>query len=96
MKMILAVLLSELCSKMRHGFTTFKNAEQTMEAPWLTPPKNFNRVHLAGKVMALIFWDSQRVIMINYLEQGCTINVAYYAGEWRWLRQEIARKRRGN
>ena len=43
--------------------------------------------------MTFIFWDSQRVIMIDYLEQGRLINGAYYAGEWRWLRQEIARKR---
>ena len=28
--------------------------------------------------------------MIDYLEQGCTINGAYYAGELRRLRQEIA------
>ena len=66
-----------------------------MEAPWLTPPKEFKRVHSAGKVMASIFWDSQEAIMIDYLEQGRTINGAYYAGELRRLRQEIARKRRG-
>ena len=44
--------------------------------------------------MASIFWDSQGVMMID-LEQGPTINGAYYAGKLRWLRQEIARKRRG-
>ena len=33
--------------------------------------------------------------MIDYLEQGCTINGAYYAAELRRLRQEIARKRTG-
>ena len=32
--------------------------------------------------------------MIDYLEQGRTINSAYYAGKLRQLRQEIARKRR--
>ena len=31
--------------------------------------------------MALIFWDSQGVIMIDYLEQGRLINGAYYAGK---------------
>ena len=31
--------------------------------------------------------------MIDYLEQGRTINSAYYAGELRRLCQEIARKR---
>ena len=33
--------------------------------------------------------------MIEYLEQGRTLNCAYYAGELRRLPQEIARKRRG-
>ena len=33
--------------------------------------------------------------MIDYLEQGRTINGVYYAGELRWLRQEIARNRQG-
>ena len=46
-----------------------------MEAPWLTPPTKFDWVHSAGRVMALIFGDSQGVIMIDYLEQGRTITV---------------------
>ena len=60
-----------------------------------SPPKKFKRVCSAGKVMALIFWDSQGVIMIDYIEQGRMINCAYYAGELSRLLQEIARKRRG-
>ena len=63
--------------------------------PGSPPPQKCKRVHSAGKVMASIFWDSQGVIMIDYLEQDRTINVSYYAGELRWLRHEIARKRRG-
>ena len=43
--------------------------------------------------MASIFWDSLGVIMIDYLEQGRTINGAYQAGTLRRLCQEIARKR---
>ena len=66
-----------------------------MEATWLTLPKKFKMVNSAGKGVASIFWDSQEVIMIDYLEQGRTINGAYYAGKLRQLRQEIARKRRG-
>ena len=58
-------------------------------------PKKCKRVHSAGKVMTSIFSDSQGVIMIDYLEQGRAINGAYYAGELRWLRQEISRKRQG-
>ena len=33
--------------------------------------------------------------MIDCLEQGRTINGAYYADELRWMRHEITRKRRG-
>ena len=66
-----------------------------MEAPWLTPPKKFKRASSAGKVMASVFWDSQGVIIIDYLQQGRTINGAYYAAELRRLRQEIARKKKG-
>ena len=33
--------------------------------------------------------------MIDYLEQGRMINDAYYAGELRWLHQEVTRKARG-
>ena len=58
-----------------------------MEVHWLTHPK---RVYSAGELIASIFWDNQGVIMNDYLEQGRRIS-----GEFRRLRQEIARKRRG-
>ena len=45
--------------------------------------------------MVSIFWDSQGVIMVDYLEEGCTINGTFYAEELRRLRQEIMKKRRG-
>ena len=58
-------------------------------------PKKYKRVSSAGKVMASVFGDNQGVIMIDYIEKGCTINGAYYAEELRWLHQEIVGKRRG-
>ena len=54
------------------------------------PPKKFKRVHSAGKVITSIFWDSQGVIMIDYLEQG-----RMNASALRLLHQEIARIRQG-
>jgi hypothetical protein len=45
--------------------------------------------------MASIFWNSQGIIMIDYLEQGRTINGSYYTDKLRSLHQEIARNRRG-
>ena len=42
------------------------------------PPRtDFKRVHSAGYVMASICFDSQGVIIIDYIEQGRTINGAY-------------------
>ena len=60
-----------------------QKAKYAMAAAWLTPPKTFKRVSSAGKVMASIFWDSQGVIMVDYLEDGRTINGAFYAEEHR-------------
>ena len=34
------------------------------------PHKKFKKVHSAANAMASIVWDSQGVIMIDYLEQG--------------------------
>ena len=63
--------------------------------PGSPPPKKFKKVLSVGKVIVSIFWDSQGVIMSDYLEQGRIINGAYYADELRLLHQEITRKRRG-
>jgi hypothetical protein len=47
-------------------------------------------------MMASFFWkESQGIVMIDYLEQGRTINGTNYVDELRRLRQEIVRKRRG-
>ena len=64
-----------------------------MEVP-VSPPKKFKRVYSAAKILASIFWNSQGVIMVDYLEEGCTINGAYYAEELRRLCQEIVKKSR--
>ena len=43
-----------------------------LKHPGSPPPKKLKRVSSAGKVMASVFWDSQGVIKIDYLEQGRT------------------------
>lgn len=44
---------------------------------WILPgeraPKKAQTVQSAGKVMATVFWDSQGIIFIDYLEKGKTI-----------------------
>ena len=61
--------------------------------PDLPPPKKFKRNRSAGKVIASFFWNSQGVIMIDYLEQGRTINCAYYAGK---LKRQLQERGEGN
>ena len=77
---------------MRHRFITLTKSQKMQSKQWkhprFTPPKTFKSVHSAGKMMASIIWDSQWVIMIDYLEQGRTINSAHYAGELRRLCQK--------
>ena len=42
-------------------------------------PKKFKTQPSAGKVMAVVFWDAQCVIMLDFLAKKSTITVAYYA-----------------
>ena len=81
-------------TQVHHFEPELKMQSMQWKHPCSPPPKKFKRDSLAGKVMASVFWDSQGVIMIDYLEQGHMINGAYYAAELRCLRPEIARKRR--
>ena len=50
---------------------------------WTSPgehaPKKAKTVLSTGKVMATVFWDSQGVIYINYLEKGKMVTGLYYA-----------------
>ena len=43
--------------------------------------------------MATVFWDSRGVILIDYLQKGKTIRVAYYASLLDKLKAELTRKR---
>ena len=47
--------------------------------PGESAPKKAKTVLLAGKVMATIFWDSHRIILIDYLQKRKNITEEYYA-----------------
>jgi len=59
-------------------------------------PQKFKVTASAGNVMVMLFWDSQGVIMTNYLSKGSTITGVYYANELglRELREALKSKRR--
>jgi len=42
-------------------------------------PKKFRVRKSAGKVLALIFWDQDGILLIHYLLKGKTINTEYYS-----------------
>ena len=56
-------------------------------------PKKAKTVLSAGKVMATVFWDSQGIILIDYLEKGRSITGAYYTALLDRLKQELIEKR---
>lgn len=62
-----------------HHYTP-ETKEQSKQ--WTSPgeraPKKAKTVQSAGKVMATVFWDSQGIILIDYLEKGRTITGQYY------------------
>ena len=63
-----------------HWYTP-KTKEQLKQ--WTSPgersPKKAKTVLSAGKVMATVFWNSQGVIYLDYLEKGKTVTGLFYA-----------------
>lgn len=72
-----------------------KQQSMTWKRPSSPTPKKFKAIPSAGKVMGSIFWDSQGVVMIEYLSRGATITGSLYAEQIKKLRNEIREKRRG-
>ena len=59
------------------------------------PPKKAKVTPSAGKVMATVFWDSEGIILMDFLEKGRTVTGQYYSSLLMKLRDAIQTKRRG-
>lgn len=59
------------------------------------PPVKFRTQPSAGKVMATIFWDSEGMLLIDYMPAKTTITGLYYSGVLGKLHEAIKNKRRG-
>ncbi|UYV79086.1 hypothetical protein LAZ67_17001076 [Cordylochernes scorpioides] len=59
------------------------------------PPRKAKTVPSAGKVMVSVFWDSEGVLLLDFLNKGQTITGNYYANLVKQLREAIKEKRRG-
>jgi transposase len=58
-------------------------------------PTRLRQARSAGKIMMLIFWDKDGVLLTGYLQRGTTINGPYYASIIERLRSVILEKRHG-
>jgi histone-lysine N-methyltransferase SETMAR len=56
-----------------------KEQSKQWTSPGESAPKKAKTIPSAGKVMATVFWDSQGVIHLDYLEKGRTITGQYYS-----------------
>ncbi|UYV75022.1 hypothetical protein LAZ67_12002126 [Cordylochernes scorpioides] len=79
-----------------HHFTP-ESKQQTMQ--WRRsgspPPKKAKTVPPAGKVMVSVFWDSEGVLLLDFLNKGQTITGNYCENIVKQLREAIKEKRRG-
>ena len=72
-----------------HHFTPeAKQQSEQWKHPGSPPPKKANTVPSAGKVMALVFWEADGILLIDYLQKGQTINGTYYASLLTELREK--------
>jgi len=57
-------------------------------------PKKFRVQKSAGKVLTLIFWDQDGILLIDYLPKGQTLNAEYYSFLLVHLKDILKEKRR--
>jgi len=49
----------------------------------------------AGIILALIFWDQDGILLIDYLPKGQTVNAEYYLSQLMQMKDILKDKRRG-
>ena len=60
----------------RHWDPETKHESMRWKHPGSTLPKNFKTQPPAGKVMAIVFWDSKCVLIVDYIPAGISITGA--------------------
>jgi histone-lysine N-methyltransferase SETMAR len=58
-------------------------------------PIKFKSERSVNKVMAAVFWDSEGVVLVDFLESQKTVTGSYYVEALRKLRAELAKRRPG-
>jgi histone-lysine N-methyltransferase SETMAR len=91
------VLCIGLLLWMRLGFTITHQNPNSSQKQWTeascSAQKKTRWVSSAGKVMASLFWDTEGIWCIDYLEEGKTITGEYYSNLLTRLYEKIHEKR---
>lgn len=76
---------------------TPESKRQSMEWRHTTSPVRVKAKQTIStrKVMATVFWDRHGVLLVEFMQQGTTINAAAYCATLTKLRRAIQNKRRG-
>jgi hypothetical protein len=67
----------------------------TWKHPHSPVKKKFKTVQSSGKVMAAVFWDVHRILLVDFTPPGSTINAAVYQETLKTLKEAIQCKRPG-
>ena len=71
---------------LHHWDPDTKNESMQWKRPGSPPPKKFRTQSSASKVIAMVFWDSKGIILIDYKPAGTSITGEYYANVIKQLR----------
>ena len=81
------------------GFLFYDPESKQQSMEWRKPgepaPTKVRTSQSAMKRMATVFWDSEGILLIQWLPQGRTINSQYYCEVLSDLREAIKKERRG-
>jgi histone-lysine N-methyltransferase SETMAR len=74
---------------------TKEQSKQWMHTHSPNKPRKFKQTLSARKLMATLFWDMKRVLLVDFLPQGTTITSEMYCETLKKLQRAIQNKRRG-
>ena len=78
-----------------HHYDPFSQREaKTYKKLGEKTPTRLRVTRSTGKIITIIFWDCEDVLLIDFLPCGITINGSYYTSLRCWLCSSIGKKRR--
>jgi histone-lysine N-methyltransferase SETMAR len=77
-----------------YGYDLEKKVQSSQwKKPNSIPPKKPSQLKASVKVMLIVFFDVERIVLSEFVPSGTTVNTAYYKGVLERVRNDINRKR---